>query len=171
MRLYKKMNMSIQQLIVEAVSLLLLLGFIITFFIIFADKGETIVYTRGFETVSIKKSAILVLPIVCIIVYAVITVLQFTPKLWKTTKEEDAVFQSEKLLECVKLMISYTKIIFIGIFFYLAMMSIEGKYISNWFLPLAIFLAVAEIAFFMVRFFIISKKTLKDKETETKEIK
>jgi hypothetical protein len=173
MKINKKLNISTQQFIVEVISVLLLLSFIVLFFIMYAQKGEYIFhYIDEYHFRNIPKTTILVLPIVCFVVYGLISFLQFYPKLWNISKEQDNK-QNSNLLECMKLMIAYTKVLFIGIFFYIAMVSLAGKELNVWFLITAIILAVLEIAYFIARFYILNKKysakkDLNENETSVK---
>jgi hypothetical protein len=162
MKINKKLEISVQQFIVEVVAILLLLAFLIAFFIIYAGKGDTIAFLgtlEGLQMSVIKKSVILVLPIVSLLVFIIITFFQFYPSIWNLTKEDEKnKVLNTKILDCVKLMISYTKLLFIIVFTYISMMSIEGKLLGKWFIPSAIALAVLEIAFFIIRFVYLNKK-------------
>jgi len=166
MKINKKLEISLQQLIVEVVGILLLLAFLITFFVLYGNKGEIIYFTDSMYNLQIStiaKSAILVIPIICFIVFVIISFFQFYPAIWNLSKEDEKnKLQNNKILECIKLMISYTKLVFVIIFAYISLMSIQGKLLGKWFIPSAIIIAVLEIAFFIYRFIVLNKKLSAD---------
>lgn len=151
-----KLKIKLPQLIIEAATLLLLAVFTILFIIFYRNAPSVIVREEGVysDLYSIKKTSLIVLYIICAAVYALITFLQFFPKLWADSEE-----LNPKAADCLKNMVSVTKTIFVAVLFYITIASLKALKISDVVLIIAIVFAVLEIAFFLSSFFIISKKS------------
>ncbi len=103
-----------------------------------------------------SKNELLLLPIVNILMYAGLSVVECFPQIWNTgvrVTEENKV----RVYRTIKSLISTLKLIIVAVFSFLSINSSLSLPLSAWYLPMLIILIFGSILFFILRLLRVSK--------------
>jgi len=107
------------------------------------------------------KSSVLIMPFVGAALYLIITILSFFPQAWNTPvriTEKNYLF----VYQNIRNLVSYTKLIFVAVFFYVTFKMANSQPLDSLFLPIFLCLMFVPIAFFIVKIVKGNKKIMND---------
>lgn len=149
----RKLKFTLSQKILEGCTVLVLLflaGYLIVYWPAIPDTIPSHYNAAGVADAWSGKGSILFVPVVCVVLYSLITIVSFFPSIWNVpvavTEENKA-----RVYTLMRNMVCVIKLILVLVFTYITVCTAQSAALSPFFLPVMLLVLFGSMIYYIVR--------------------